>query len=301
MSGMESVRTDELIKHPCPSCGRQTPLTSYGPEPTLCLECQRTFGLLKEPAASEVSPDNPRWGIVEALGLLIASILALLATEIGAIGYMVYEGRMGIPIPAGQAVATDPTLTLVRIIASGVAHVVTIVLAYYVVTDGGREPFFRSLGWGWRPRYGPLTVVFVLVAIFGANYLMAMLFQRFGLTPETTPFDELLKAQSARIAVAVFAVVSAPFVEEVVYRGVLYPALARRTGRVAAILVVSALFLYVHVDQYGGAVAYLVPLGLLSVVLTSLRAYSGSLLPSFALHLLFNGIQVVVILVGGSQ
>jgi hypothetical protein len=298
---MESVRTDELIKHPCPSCGRQTPLTSYGPEPTLCLECQRTFGLLKEPAASEVSPDNPRWGIVEALGLLIASILALLATEIGAIGYMVYEGRMGIPIPAGQAVATDPTLTLVRIIASGVAHVVTIVLAYYVVTDGGREPFFRSLGWGWRPRYGPLTVVFVLVAIFGANYLMAMLFQRFGLTPETTPFDELLKAQSARIAVAVFAVVSAPFVEEVVYRGVLYPALARRTGRVAAILVVSALFLYVHVDQYGGAVAYLVPLGLLSVVLTSLRAYSGSLLPSFALHLLFNGIQVVVILVGGSQ
>jgi membrane protease YdiL (CAAX protease family) len=298
---MESVETESAVRHPCPSCGRPTALTSYGPEPALCVDCQRSFGLLREPgaaraAAPEATPENPRWGIVEAAALLIASILALLAVEIGAVGYIVYEGRMGLPIPAGDALVTDPTLTVVRIVSSGAAHVVTILLAWYVVTDGGREPFFRSIGWGWRPRYTPLTVLSVFVAIFLINILLTRVFDVLGLTPQSTPFDELLKLPGARVAIAVFAVVSAPFVEEVVYRGVLYPALARRAGRVAAILMVSAIFLYVHVDQYGGAIAYLLPLGLLSLTLTSLRAYSGSLLPSFALHLLFNGIQVIFIL-----
>ena len=80
----------------------------------------------------------------------------------------------------------------------------------------------------------------------------------------------------------------------------LYPAVARRVVRPAAICFVSGIFLLVHAPQYGGQILYLLPLGLLAVVLTALRAYSGSLLPSFALHLLFNFVQVVLILwVGG--
>src|SRR4029450_832140 len=101
------------------------------------------------------------------------------------------------------------------------------------------------------------------------------------ISPVQTPFDELLKLPGPRIAVGIVAVVSAPFVEEVVFRGVLYPALARNVGRIAGVLIVSPLFLYVHVDQYAGSIVLLVPLGLLSLVLTALRAYSGSLLPSF--------------------
>jgi membrane protease YdiL (CAAX protease family) len=291
----------ERAEHTCPSCGRPTALTDYGPEPTLCLQCQRQLGVHLIRKAPEPTPDDPRWGVLEAVGLLVASILALLATEVAAVGYILYQGRMGLPVPAGEAIVTDPTLTLVRISASGAAHLVTVALAWYVVTDGARQPFFKSIGWGWRPRYGPTLVLGLLVGIFVANLALAFLFDRLGLTPESTPFDELLKAPSARVAVAIFAVVSAPFVEEVVYRGVLYPALARNVGRVAAILIVSALFLYVHVEQYAGAVVYLVPLGLLSVVLTSLRAYSGSLLPSFALHLLFNAVQVTLILASGGK
>jgi membrane protease YdiL (CAAX protease family) len=298
---MKSLRTDDLAEHPCPSCGRPTPLTNYGPEPTLCVECQESFGLAPRRAAAAAPVEAPSWGVFEAVGLLLASILALLATEVAAVGYIVFLGRRGLAIPAGEAILTDPTLTVVRIVASGAAHLLTVALAWYVVTDGGRQPFFRTIGWGWRPRYGPAIVLLLVAGIFVANVLLGIVFNQLGLTPESTPFDELLKQPTARIAVAIFAVVSAPFVEEVVYRGVLYPALARRLGRVGAILVVSGLFLYVHVEQYAGAVAYLVPLGLLSVVLTSLRAYSGSLLPSFALHLLFNATQVLLILVGASQ
>jgi membrane protease YdiL (CAAX protease family) len=240
--------------------------------------------------------------VFEALGLLVASLLALLAAEIGAVGYVVVAARAGQAIPTGDAYVTDPTLTLVRICASGVAHIITIALAWWVVTNGGREPFFANLGWGWRRGFGRATVVIAFAGIFLTNIVLHSIFEWLQMNPESTPFDELLKmSATTRIAIGVFAVVSAPFVEEVVFRGVLYPAVARKVGRTAAICLVSGIFLLVHAEQYGGEIAYLLPLGLLSVVLTALRAYSGSLLPSFALHLLFNLVQVVLILAAGGK
>lgn len=295
---MRELTTDEEGEQACPSCGRPTALTTYGPEPGLCVDCQRSLGVLREPAAAATPPpqDAPSWGVTEAILLLVTMVLSLAATEIGAVIALVVEARAGMQIPLGEAVLTDPTLTVVRIASSGAAHLVTFALAWYVVTDGGRNPFFASVGWGWRPRYTPATVVSVFLTLFAANILMGWAFHRLGLEPESTPFDEILKMPAARVAVALFAVVSAPFVEEVVFRGVLYPAVARHVGRVAAIVVVAALFLGVHVQQYAGSVAYLLPLGLLSLALTGLRAYSGSILPSFALHLLFNSVQVFFIL-----
>ena len=288
------VATD--ISHTCPSCGRTTPMTGYGPEPTLCVECQRSFGLLRpQPVVTAARKDGPPWGLFEALGLFLASLLALLASEIGPVIYVVLTARAGHPIPLGKAYTTDPTLTLVRIGMSGVAHAITIALAYWLVTNGRREPFFENLGWGWRKGFGRATVFISFAGIFLTNLALVQVFQQLKMIPESTPFDDLLKVPATRIAISIFAVVSAPFVEEVVFRGVLYPAVERWVGRIAAIVLVSGLFLLVHAEQYAGEIAYLLPLALLSVVLTSLRAYSGSLLPSFALHLLFNFVQVVLI------
>ena len=132
------------------------------------------------------------------------------------------------------------------------------------------------------------------------NLVVSAIVSQFFPEPQNTPFQEILRSSlAARIAIGLFAVLTAPLVEEVVYRGVMYPALARKMGRIAAILAVSALFLLVHADQYAGAPAIMVPLGTLSLALTILRAYSGSLLPSFALHLVFNGFQVILILITG--
>lgn len=277
-------------------------MTDYGPEPSLCVECQRSFGLFKpELVVAKIQADDPPWGLFEALCLLVAALLALLAAEIGAVGYVVAAARAGQAIPTGDAYITDPTLTLVRICASGVAHAVTLALAWWVVTNGGREPFFANIGWGWRKGFGLATVCITFAGIFLTTIALGAFFEWMQMSPKSTPFDQLLKIPATRIAIGVFAVVSAPFVEEVVFRGVLYPAVARKVGRTAAIFAVSGIFLLVHAEQYGGQIALLVPLGLLSVVLTALRAYSGSLLPSFALHLLFNFVQVLIILTVGGK
>ena len=57
----------------------------------------------------------------------------------------------------------------------------------------------------------------------------------------------------ALYTVAFLAVFTAPFVEEVIYRGILYSALQRTTGTVLAVVIVTLLFAAVHVPQYWGS------------------------------------------------
>lgn len=300
---MEAATT-RSTPHVCPCCGRSTPLTTYGPEPSLCVDCQKSFGLLQPlPVRVGPDPDDPQWGIPEAAGIFLASVLALLAgAQIFVVAYMIYAGREGIVLPSGEEMLQSPGLVMASILGSGVGHVVTIALAWLVVTNGGRESFFRSIGWGWQRGIGPVSVMIAFGGVYAANLAFALVFQWLDMVPENTPFEQVLGLSFAtRLAISVFAVVSAPFVEEVVFRGIIYPALARRTGRIAAILVVSALFLGVHVAQYDGSAAFLLPLGLLSIVLTTLRAVSGSVMPSFALHLVFNLCQVALIMSGAGR
>jgi membrane protease YdiL (CAAX protease family) len=94
------------------------------------------------------------------------------------------------------------------------------------------------------------------------------------------------------------AVAGAPFVEESIFRGVLYPAFLQKTGhtfrgKCFATAGVSVLFLAVHIDVYSSEagvphVGHLVGIAVAAVAFTAMRAYSRRLLPSYYMHLLFN-------------
>jgi membrane protease YdiL (CAAX protease family) len=113
-----------------------------------------------------------------------------------------------------------------------------------------------------------------------------------------TDVEKILKLGALiRVMVAVLAVATAPLVEEVVYRGVVYTAVERISGRVTGVIAVAFIFALVHVPQYWGSVAALTAIVSLSLVLTLLRAWTGSLLPCVATHLVYNGIQAVILLV----
>jgi membrane protease YdiL (CAAX protease family) len=89
----------------------------------------------------------------------------------------------------------------------------------------------------------------------------------------------------------------APLVEEIVYRGVIYSAFERIGGKATAITAATLIFALVHVPQYWGSVAAITVIVSLSLVLTLLRAWTGSLLPCVATHLVYNGVQAVILLV----
>jgi uncharacterized protein len=235
-------------------------------------------------------PDNPIWGSVAAFGVWIASLFALTAAQAGAVVYVAYAGRRGLHIPALSEYMTDPTLGFVLILSSGFAHLITLLIVYFIVTDGGRLNFFSSIGWRWPEHLRMWQVFFVAVALQIFTTIAILIS-----APEATSFSRMIESSPwTKAATAVIAIATAPLVEEFVYRGILYPALARRFGRPASITVVSVMFAMVHFGQYDGAMAIMIPLFVLSLVLTMLRAYTGSLLPSIALHIFFNGITVVM-------
>lgn len=106
----------------------------------------------------------------------------------------------------------------------------------------------------------------------------------------------LHSSRSAVYIIAFVATFTAPFVEEVVYRGVLYSAFQRTLGVPTAFLLVTFLFAVVHVPQYYPSYSTIGLLALLSLILTSIRVKTGNLLPCIVLHTLFNGIQSILLI-----
>lgn len=234
------------------------------------------------------SPDNPPWQSWEAIGVWIASVLCILI--IPAIFLIPYLALKGVNLADSEAIVefakTDAMSIVVQILAIVPAHLLTIALAWLVITRGKKFSFKETLGWrsggfAWW-QYGVVLVGFGLIAVAVSN-----------LMPEQeNDLIRILKSSRAAVyTVAIIATVTAPFVEEVVYRGVLYSAFQRAMGVPAAFLLVTLLFALVHVPQYWPSASTIILLTLLSLILTAIRVKTGNLLPCVIFHTLFNGIQ----------
>ncbi|MHB8781008.1 MAG: CPBP family intramembrane glutamic endopeptidase, partial [Candidatus Geothermincolia bacterium] len=86
-------------------------------------------------------------------------------------------------------------------------------------------------------------------------------------------------------------VLIAPIVEEILFRGILYPALRKRSGIGAAVLASSVLFAVLHLNW----IAFL-PLTAVGVVLALLYEWRGSLVAPIVAHAVNNGIVMAVAL-----
>jgi uncharacterized protein len=178
-----------------------------------------------------------------------------------------------------------------------VMQVAGFIAAWLFVTRIGRRPFWRTLGWGWIPEFKMVHAVVLAFLMIG----VAILSER-ALPHQETDIEKLLKmGMAARIAVAALAVMTAPLIEEIVYRGVIFSTVEGLMGKATAVVLVTLLFALVHVPQYWGSVASIAVILSLSLVLTLLRAWTGKLLPCVATHLVYNGIQAVMLLIAPQQ
>ncbi len=240
--------------------------------------------------ARDFSPDNPPWGVLDAVGVVAASIVFMLVTQFVAIVvYILYRGISIAQI--GEAITKDPGVILFAILSLIPSHLLTIGLAWVVVTKVGKHPFFGGLGWTWGRgftlwRCAALAVVLLITCFSIIRFLPS---------PETDIDRIIASSRAAALATAFFATFTAPFVEEVVYRGVLYSALQRAMSKRWAVAIVILIFAAIHVPQYWPNFGVIGTILVLSFVLTNLRARTGQLLPCFVVHLVFNGIQSILI------
>ena len=246
---------------------------------------------MRAPAPS-IDPDNPPWGIISAVLMWLASIIVLgLIPFFGVYMYLVYRGIPATPEAFNRAVTVEPQGIFVSIISVIPSHLITVGLGWALVTGFGKRPFWQTLGWRFGERFGLWASVCLSVLLF----LMGGVILHFVGGAETAIDNIITSSNASRFTTAFLATATAPLVEELIYRGVLYPALQRTLGVFRAIILVTALFALVHAPQYSNNLGVILTITILSFTLTYVRARTGRLLPCFIIHLVFNGIQSVFI------
>ncbi|MGH9929211.1 MAG: lysostaphin resistance A-like protein, partial [Pyrinomonadaceae bacterium] len=187
--------------------------------------------------------------------------------------------------------AKDKIVVLLSIISIFPAHILSLFIAWGVVTNFGKRSFWKTLGIGWSSRLALKGSVAIAIVLFFVGAFLS-----WAIKGEETDIDLMIKSSTAaRVSLALLAVTTGPFVEEVIYRGVLYSGLRKVLGTHWAVFIVSLLFTLVHVAQYKNNIGVITAVAVLSVVLTLVRAHTGRLLPCIVIHTVFNGITSVLI------
>lgn len=238
--------------------------------------------------AHAVDPDNPTWGLGGALLVWVASILLMFVMPLlFLVPYFALNGFSSID-PYGK------TVVLLQVISIFPAHLLTLALVWVLVTRFGKKPFWAAVGWDWAPGFRLWSCIVLGTLLFIVGSLIAKLVG----AEKPTLLEQVINSSfAARYLISFLAVFTAPVVEELMYRGVLYAPLQRLVGVPGAVITVLALFTVIHVPQYWPNIGVITAVGLLSIVLTFVRAYSGRLLPCIVIHLVFNGIQAVLLIV----
>ena len=96
---------------------------------------------------------------------------------------------------------------------------------------------------------------------------------------------------ASKAVLCAYALLCPPLAEEILFRGVLLSAFAKRGRPVLGIAATSILFALCH-----GSLLALLPMALFGIALARLALRTGGILPGIACHLLFNAFNLAVAL-----
>lgn len=236
------------------------------------------FAVPPRPAPEE-NPVWSGWDVLLIVGLTIATILVFqFAILIGA-HYFFY------PRTALADLAQRPLLLLVsQFLIDGA------VLVYLLLLVEGKYHvrFGNAIRWNWPKRE------WRLLAIGAAMLLVLSALENFLPMPKDTPFDKLFERPRDAYLLAIIAVSLGPLVEELFFRGLFYPVVARHWGAAWAIFVTAVPFALMHMPQYGYAWGALLVILIVGVVCGVVRAVTRSVGASFLVHVGYNGTQMLI-------
>ncbi len=275
---MDAIST---TTHYCPNCGNALDQAMVA---QACPFCSYSF-------APPPAPQEKWWGVWSGLLAWVLSVVLLLGFQVLAIIVYLFI-KIGKTGQVPKTFELDWLVVVLSIVSTFPAHLLTLLVCWLIVTGRGKRPFWQSLGWSWHPQFKWVHAVALAFLMMGVALLLEKI-----LPHKETDLEKLLKmGTSVRVLVAALAVLTAPLVEEVVYRGVLYSGVERIWGKVPGVAVATFLFALVHVPQYWGSYAAITAILTLSLVLTLVRSVTGKLLPCVATHLVYNGVQAVALL-----
>lgn len=174
-------------------------------------------------------------------------------------------------------------------------------LGYFALQIRHRSglPFWRTIGWRpLRPRTvspGAASFGFVVIGV-GLALLVSAASAAFPPT-HALPIEKVFASRPLTLLFIATAVLVAPVVEETIFRGYLFPVAARSFGVVGGIFFTGAIFGLLHGSQLWGGWWQIALLVIVGILFTFARAATRTNVASFLLHISYNGVQVIGVLV----
>ncbi len=221
--------------------------------------------------------ENPPWSgkdVLQIAVMMFVTPFVLIIFVALAAQKLVYRG---LPWPQ---VVQKPLLALLTEL---VVYAAVAAYMFSLAEDRYHRRFLEAISWNW-PKGGWLKFmglgVLLLAALEGLAHLLPI--------PKNVPFDQFFKHPFEAYLTSLFAISVGPLMEELFFRGFLYPVLARRMGVVNAVILTAVGFGLIHALQLGFAWGLVLIIFLVGVVLTIVRALTHSVASGFVVHVSYN-------------
>ena len=106
--------------------------------------------------------------------------------------------------------------------------------------------------------------------------------------PDSLPITEFFKDRPSALLLGAFGILVAPLMEELLFRGFLYPALARWTGATVSLIITASAFTLLHGAQLGYSWAPLLLIFVVGLTLTITRMRTNSVATCVIVHMTYN-------------
>lgn len=230
--------------------------------------------------------ENPVWNGWDVLltAVLIFVFVIVLQVALAKIAQVLWFPH-GTIFEAAQAIAQK---TILLIASQFVIYVVAAMLMVVSVEGKYHTSFWRSIGWNWPKSF------WKFVALGAALFLALSLFESLLPMPKDTPFEHLFDRPIDAYLLSLIAISFAPVMEEVFFRGFMYPVLARSMGVTWAVVLSALPFALLHLPQYAYAWAAGFVIFVVGVGCGVVRATTKSVAASVLVHAGYNSTQMLI-------
>jgi membrane protease YdiL (CAAX protease family) len=249
------------------------------------------------PSAGRFVPEDLRvpWGWLD---LLLLAIVPIAGTLVISILLAIVFAALGVSPAQLQNVPAYKSLWAILV----QAVLFAVLLGYLIIQVRLRFslPFWRTVGWrrlesGWGSR--GLTYLGFIAGGFSLSLVVQAISERFP-THAKLPMETLFEDRRAAALLLLMAVLVAPVIEETIFRGYIYPVIARSFGVGAGILVTGTLFGLLHAAQLWGGWLQIGLLVIVGIVFTYARAVKKTVWASYLFHVSYNSFVSLAFLIG---
>jgi membrane protease YdiL (CAAX protease family) len=235
---------------------------------------------------TEAPSENPvwtGWDILQILFLTIASVFIFLPVVALAAQRLLYP-----KIPLLEVMIYP----LVTVLGQMFAYLLVFTFMVSIVKRAPNQDFWQAIRWNWPKNWSTylLAGMALSFALQGLAHFLPI--------PKELPMDRFFRTPGEAWALSLFGITLAPLLEELFFRGFLYPVLVRRFGVAIAVLATSAGFSLIHAPQLGRAWGPVLVIFLVGLALTITRAVTKSVAAGLIMHIAYNGTLSVLLFVG---